>query len=112
MGEMNGTEAKYAEHLGLLQFAGEVLLFKFEALTFRLADKTAFTPDFYYLDQNAEMVLVDVKGTKKGKGKRSLKRPYTEGDAAVKIKCAAEQYPEFTWLVAWLGDDGWCTEQK
>jgi hypothetical protein len=46
VGTMNKTEAAYAGHLELQRRAGDVEWFKFEALKFRLADNTFYTPDF------------------------------------------------------------------
>ncbi len=44
---MNKTEAAYALHLEALRLAGKITGFRFEAITFRLAKRTRYTPDFH-----------------------------------------------------------------
>lgn len=80
-GEMNDLEAAYSRHLEHLKRIGEVLAWRFEAVKFRLAKKTFYSPDFLvtYTDR---MELHEVKG-------------HWEDDARVKIKVAAEAFPEF-----------------
>lgn len=79
-GTMNKTEAAYADHLTLLKHAGEIEWFKFEAMKFRLADKTFYTPDFIVLLRDGFLEAHEVKG-------------HWEDDARVKIKVAASIYP-------------------
>jgi hypothetical protein len=79
-GKMNQTEKAYAEHLGALQHAGEILWFRFEGIKLRLADNTFFTPDFAVLAADGVMEMREVKG-------------FWQDDARAKIKIAADQYP-------------------
>lgn len=79
-GKMNQTEAAYAEHLRVLQHAGEILWFRFEGIKLRLADNTFYTPDFAVLAADGVMELHEVKG-------------FWQDDARAKIKIAADQYP-------------------
>jgi hypothetical protein len=79
-GEMNKTEAAYAQRLELLLRAGEILWYKFEGVKLRLADNTFYTPDFAVLNAASELEMHEVKG-------------YWEDDARVKIKVAASLYP-------------------
>ncbi len=79
-GEMNKTEAAYADHLELLRRAGEILWFAYECLKYRLADNTYFTPDFAVMLASGELQAHEVKG-------------HWEDDARVKIKVAAERFP-------------------
>lgn len=81
---MNKTEEAYAKRLSLLQTAGEIVRYRFEALKLRLADKTFYTPDFLVVTAD-EIQLHEVKG-------------FWQDDARVKIKVAAEQYPEFAFI--------------
>ena len=81
-GTMNKTEAAYAERLVLLQRAGEIRSFRFEAIKFRLADRTFYTPDFMVVTAD-EIQFHEIKGY------------LPEDDANVKIKVVAEMYPEF-----------------
>jgi hypothetical protein len=79
-GQMNKTEASYANYLEGLRHAGDVLWFKFEGLKLRLADNTFLTPDFAVIVKSGQLELHDVKG-------------FMVDDANVKIKVAADIYP-------------------
>ena len=77
---MNKTEARYSAHLEMLRSANEIAWYKYEALKFRLADKTFYTPDFVVMLPDGVIEIHEVKG-------------YWEDDARVKIKVAAETFP-------------------
>lgn len=79
-GKMNKTETAYAEHLKLMQAAGEILWWRFEGMKFKLADNTFYTPDFTVLCADGTLEAHEVKG-------------YMLEDANVKVKVAAEMYP-------------------
>jgi hypothetical protein len=79
-GEMNKTEAAYAQQLDARIAAGEVLWWKFEAIKLQLAEKTTLTVDFFVQLANGELEAHEVKG-------------HWEEDARVKIKVAAAMYP-------------------
>lgn len=79
-GEMNKTEAAYAQHLEGLKVAGEVLWWRFEAMKLRLADNCFYTADFAVLRADHTLELHEVKG-------------HWSDDARVKIKVAASEYP-------------------
>jgi len=79
-GSMNSTEKAYADRLTLLQQGGQIAWFAFEAVKFRLADKTFYTPDFAVMLADSTMEIHEVKG-------------FWEDDARVKIKVAAEMFP-------------------
>lgn len=79
-GERNKTEAAYEQHLELLYKAGEIIWYKFEALKFRLADKTFYTPDFVVMLPSGQIECHEVKG-------------FWMDDARVKIKVVADMYP-------------------
>lgn len=79
-GKMNGTEARYDEHLLALRDAGQVLWHEFEALKFWLADNTFYTPNFAVMTGTRLIEIHDVKG-------------HWEDDARVKIKVAARLFP-------------------
>lgn len=79
-GEMNKTEAAYAQDLALRKKAGTIADYKFEALKLRLADNTFYTPDFMVIATNGTIELHEVKG-------------FWEDDARVKIKVAAAEFP-------------------
>ena len=77
---MNRTEAEYAALLEQMRQAGTVAWFKFEALKFRLADNTFYTPDFAVMLSGGRMQMHEVKG-------------HWMDDARAKIKIAADLYP-------------------
>lgn len=79
-GTMNKTEAAYAAHLERLRATGDVEWYRFEGVKLRLADSTFCTPDFAVMSGDGVMEMHEVKG-------------FMMEDSAVKIKCAADQYP-------------------
>lgn len=103
-GQMNKTEAAYAQHLELLKRAGDIQWYCFDGIKLRLADKTFLTVDFAVMDRDGVMELHDTKG---GPG------VFTE-DAKVKMKVAAEMYP-FRFKVAFprakKHGGGWMIEE-
>ena len=82
-GEMNKTEAKYAEHLKQLQQNGDICWWKFESIKLRLADNCFYTPDFFVMLNDGTMEMHEVKGAK----------IIFQDDAKVKVKVAAETFP-------------------
>jgi hypothetical protein len=78
--DMNGTERKYAQLLELRQKAGEILWWKFEGLTLKLADDTRYTPDFVVMLKDGMIECHETKG-------------HWRDDALVKIKVASAQFP-------------------
>ena len=95
-GEMNKTEAEYANVLELKKRAGEIADYRFECVKFRLADKTFYTPDFAVLKPDGAFELHEVKG-------------FWEDDARVKIKVAASIYP-FKFIAVRKQKGAWETE--
>jgi hypothetical protein len=95
-GRMNATEARY-ERLVLqpAQARGEVVSWRYEAVKFRLADNTFYTPDFMVLRADGLLELVDVKGS-----------AHWEDDARVKFKVAADLFDAFLWVAAIEGKRG------
>lgn len=79
-GQMNKTEAAYAQHLENEKLSGHIAWFKFEGIKLRLADNTFYTPDFAVMCADGSMELHEVKG-------------FWADDARVKIKVAADMYP-------------------
>ncbi|WP_313453240.1 DUF1064 domain-containing protein [Stutzerimonas nitrititolerans] len=82
-GQMNKTEARYAQLLDQRKLAGEVLWYAFEAVKLKLADNTHLTVDFFVLLSNGELQAHDVKGAK----------AMVEDDAKAKMKVAADKFP-------------------
>lgn len=82
---MNKLEARYAsEILEPLRRAGEILDYRFERIKLKLANLTYYTPDFL-------VIYPDHIGLHETKG-------HWEDDARVKIKVAADQFPEYEFV--------------
>ena len=91
-GVMNKLEKSYSGLLEHQKLAGEIVSWKFEALKFRLAKKTFYTPDFLVVADQIE--IHEVKG-------------HWEDDARVKIKVAAEMFPEFQFIAVQKNKQIW-----
>lgn len=100
-GDMNKTEADYADHLATQLHVGAIKWFAFEPMKFRLADNTFYTPDFGLLLPCGTLVLDDVKG-------RKGDSYFCQEDSKMKIKIVAELMP-LTFRIVWpLGKgQGW-----
>jgi hypothetical protein len=83
---MNQTETLYSRRLDRQKLAGEILAWRFEALTFRLAYRCHYTPDFLVVTQT-EIQIHEVKGG------------YVREDGLIKWKMAAEAHPEFRFFL-------------
>ncbi len=79
-GVMNRLEHAYADELEEQKRAGKIAWYAFEAIKFRLADKTFYTPDFIVMGPLGDIEAHEVKG-------------FWQDDARVKIKVAAELFP-------------------
>lgn len=87
-GTMNKGEARYAQRLALEKLAGRIHDYKFEAVKFRLADKTFYTPDFMVVLPDGILEFHEYKGG------------FMEDDSRVKVKVCASLYPYFKFVVA------------
>lgn len=105
-GTMSKTERDYEVELKLRLDAEQIHAYRFEAITLRLANRTTYTPDFYVLCCDGSMEFVEVKG--------SWKAP-NQDKSRVKLKVAAEQYPEFRFVAvtrqATRDGGGWVREE-
>ena len=63
-GEMNKTEARFAQLLELERHAGKVKWWKFEGIKLMLAKNTSITVDFAVLPDTDILTMIDVKGSK------------------------------------------------
>lgn len=79
-GQMNKTETAYRDHLRALKAAGEVLDFRFEAITLKLAQDLRYTPDFFVLKPDGSIEFHEVKGS----------RAIFRDDAKAKCKMCAQ----------------------
>lgn len=103
---MNRTETAYAEYLESLRQDGIIEVWRFEPLKLRLADRTFYEPDFLIVTAEGLIELHETKG-RPGSGPGGWM-----DDARVKIKVAAEMYPEFLFVGASkIKSGGWKIEQ-
>lgn len=79
---MNKGEATFAMGLEAKKRAGKIVLWRYERLTLKLADDTRYTPDFYVLELDGSISLIEYKG-------------FMRDDALVKLKVAATEFPEY-----------------
>lgn len=96
----NKTEARYGERLESLRRAGEVVWYRFEGITLKLADDTRYTADWAVMFSNSVIELHEVKGA----------RAIFRDDAKVKVKVAASQFPFPIKVVFPRKDGGWDIE--
>jgi hypothetical protein len=108
-GTMNKTEERYAAHLENLKRIGAVLWYKFEGVTFKLARKTSYSPDFVVMLPDGAIECHEVKGTTKRTDSAGVKhsKPYFQEDAHVKVKVAAESFPFQFVVVYFVKEKGW-----
>lgn len=95
---MNKTERAYADTLDLLQKAGEVASWKFEAVKLKLAGATFYSPDFLVILPCGRVEMHEVKG-------------FWMDDARVKLKVAAESFPWFIFKAIKKSGRGWDIEE-
>ena len=82
-GERNKTEARYEAWLEVQKRDGNIIRYDFEAVTFKLADNTRYTPDFMVMKPDGEIEFHEVKGA----------WSIFQDDAKVKIKVASAMFP-------------------
>ena len=78
---MNKTEAEYAEILEARRRRGEVVWWKYEGITLKLADNTRYTPDFAVMLPQGEFEFHETKGG------------FIREDGWLKLKLAAGMFP-------------------
>ncbi len=119
---MNDTERKFADHLYMLQLAGEIKAYMFEPQKFTLVrnvegghNAVTYTPDFMIVhDGHFEYVDVKAKGkpnpgyTETGKKKRQWTS--MRDDARVKMNMAAEIFKWYEWSVYYYEQGKWTKE--
>lgn len=111
-GERNKTEARYESYLETRKQCGEVLWYKFEAFTFKLADGVRLTPDFAVLLASGVLEMHDTKGTTTvtRKSGARVKVPYVLDDARIKLECAAAQIP-LVFKTVFYADGNWVEKE-
>lgn len=99
-GQMNKTEAAYAQRLEVLKHDGQILDWRFHALRVRLANNTFYEPDFLVMTAAREIQIHETKGS------------FTTQAGQTKIKLCAEVLPWFRVIKASLQKDGSWTLQE
>lgn len=101
---MNKLERAYSQHLEARRLAGEILSWRFEAIRLRLGSperlkaQAWFTPDFWVVTEDGLVEFHETKGR------------WMEA-ARVRIKVAADLYPEFRFLAVRRSAAGWEFEE-
>jgi hypothetical protein len=98
-GQMNQTEARYADQLKLLKIAGEIEEYYYEAIALKLPGGARYCPDFM-------VIYPDYIGFHEVKGSYRL-----DAVGNLKFKQARDLFPFFRWvMIAWKGKkEGWVT---
>jgi hypothetical protein len=94
---MNKLETTYMNILERRKLAGEIVSYRYEAIKFRLAKNTFYTPDFMVVYED-RIEFHETKG-------------FWEEDARIKIKMAAEMYPEFIFFGVQFKSPRWIFEE-
>lgn len=102
---MNRTEQAYGDHLQRQLRAGTITWWGFEAMTFKLATDTRYTPDFIVMMADASIRCIDTKGTRANKA-TGTSTYFAEEDSKIKIKVAAKMFPFFRWSYAFKDKTG------
>lgn len=92
-------EQEYAGELEKRRLAGTLDVWRYEGITFRLPGGARYTPDFFTIEPNGRMCVVEVKGWS-----RSIAR------SRLAWKVAASQWPCFEFLWITKGRSGWNCE--
>ena len=92
---MNKTEARYADLLTIAKGAGEILDWKYEAVTFKLGPDLRYTPDFFVVNVDWEVEFHETKGG------------FIREDAWQKLKTAAGMFDFRFILCQWTKEKGW-----
>ena len=101
-GQMNNTEAEYADILNVKRAAGQVSEFWFECVTIKIAADCRYTPDFLVMLPDGSLEVHEVKGS------------FIRDDARVKLLAAAEKFPFRFYLAQRLAKKhggGWKIEE-
>lgn len=98
-GKMNKTERAYADQLDLAVHAGQIRGWLYEPLSFRLADRTSYCPDFLVFELDDSLTVTEVKGG------------FMRDDGIVKLKVAAELYPWIRWRLAQYKNRTWTIKE-
>lgn len=100
--QMNKTERLYSRHLDHLKQIGHISAYWYEPWKIRIADNCTWTPDFVVINTDGTIEWQDTKSWW-----AKAKKVGIEEDALIKMKAAAEMYPQFKVLATWFKDGVW-----
>ena len=113
-GQLNNTEAAYAEHLAWQKSMGAIEQYFHHDIKFKLAPGCWYETDFIVQDLQGFFEIHEVKGTtaKRNKHKQKIDdKPLIEDDAHVKVKVAARLYDLFPHFLVYRASSGeWIKE--
>jgi hypothetical protein len=96
----NKTEARFEiDYLKLWMATGFIADYGFEAVTLRLANGLRYTPDWWTVNSAGQTTFYEVKGG------------YIREDAIAKLKMAATQFRNYTFLLCVWSKGEWFIEQ-
>lgn len=92
---MNKLESKFFALL-THRFSADFYTIRPQAVRVRLCNGVNLTPDFFVFAKNnlSKPIVFEVKG------------PHAFEDSLIKLKMAAQEWPEFEWRLAWKSDKG------
>jgi len=106
---MNKLEEAYAGILSGRKLVGEILDYKFESMTRKLADDGRYAPDFMVLMPDMEIQLHEVKAgmaVKRDGVATGETKAMSEDASRIKIKIAAKEFP-FRFILAYCRKGQW-----
>ncbi|MBP7564312.1 MAG: DUF1064 domain-containing protein [Candidatus Cloacimonetes bacterium] len=92
---MNKTEIRMKKMLDSLKITGSIKEFSYEDITFKLAEKMRYTPDFRVIYPDGKIKFIEVKGG------------YITERGDLKFKFAMDKYPEYIWEMWQWKDNRW-----
>ena len=91
---MNRLERAYCRHLEMRRLAGEIIGWRFEAITFRMAFRQTYTPDFEVTKPDGTLEYHEVKGRWMEDARVKLKQVATDFSDR---RFIAVTYPKKIW---------------
>ncbi len=105
----NKLEEQYEGILSGRKLVGEILDYKFESITLKLADGVRYTPDFMVLMPDMEIQMHEVKAgmaVKRDGVATGETKAMSEDASRIKIKIAAKEFP-FRFILAYCRKGQW-----
>lgn len=94
---MNKLEKARAIILEAMKRNGQIRSWRYEKLTFKLADDCRYTPDFCVIENDGGITFEETKG-------------FWREDSRIKVRVVANQFPEFTFQGLQLKEGSWAIE--